>query len=183
MKLASINYRKLIVVAVSLLLVLLLFRLFWYGSLSVPASGDVAYDIVANDSLVLQGQSARVRPGKYTIVVRGPRLKKSSMNYYVWPFTKKTIETDQKPMDNQELIAYITGAEKESLQLYAVNFFENETWLVAFAGPVGEVGDIAPTIAKYQSGDWVVVDGGTGVEFADDVSLPKSVRAYFKDKS
>lgn len=171
--------------AVALVLVLLLniASLLWYGKVSVAASGTTPFEVVIANQVLTQNETKKLRPGTYAATIRGKRVAKIEQKITVGAFSTTTISNAVPALTNEDLIANLTGIAKENLKLYAVEFFNEETWLVASVGLLNEPSDTIPVIAKYAAGEWVSIDSGTGIEYGDIVGLPSNVRTYLENRS
>lgn len=155
----------------------------WYGKVSVTGSSAAPYEVVIGNQVFTQNSSKKLRPGTYTAVIRGKRVAKLEQKITIGAFSTTTIANNVPALSNEQIAANVTGIAKDNLKLYAIEFFNNETWLVASVGLANEPSDTIPVIAKYAAGEWVSVDSGTGIEYEDIVGLPNNVRAYLENRS
>lgn len=173
----KINTKRLIYYAFFALIIATLFVVFWFGRVSVETS-DSAYEVVVGDQVIKPGSVSKVRPGVHKVITRGPRIVLKEEKVFIFPFFTKKVISEQKEMTDIELVANTIGTDANKIDLYGIEFFENNTWFVAFVGLAGESGDAGPTIAKYRSGKWIVEDGGTGIDYSLNNSLPDSVKKH-----
>jgi len=176
----KIPIKKLLFVFLGLFIVGLAINFVWYGTVTVTNSKTRA-EVVVGSVIIKPGQSQRIRPGNYEVAIRGKRISKETLKLTVIPFSKKTISIDQKDLTDVQLAAKISGIPEDQIKLNGMRFFENETWMIATITTIDNPSDAGTVIAKYVSGEWVVVDDGTGFDISESLAIPASIKNYFSE--
>jgi hypothetical protein len=172
---------KLILFLGGIVVLLFIANLVWNGTATVtPTNPKTDFEVVVGDYTLKPGASQKLRPGKYTVVIRGKRINQQKKSVTVTPFGKIAVTNDQKEMTDAQLVSKLSGVDASAYTLQKITYFENNSWLVAITSLKEDPLTSAPIIAKYQLGEWIVIDNGTGIEFSGDNGLPASVNSYFK---
>ena len=144
------NYKKQIIVAAAELAVVVLFGvMFNWAHIKNDVTEKNVQVMYNSYSLLPGGESIKVRPGKHTVSLKGPRIKTQTKSIFVLPFITSTISAAEKETDSG-ILSKVQNVDVAAGDIAFIKFFD-DTWLFATIKTAGVNLDIA---ANYTDGQW-----------------------------
>lgn len=174
--------KKLVVVILLLTVLLMAYKLFWFGSVTV--TNIESYSVVAVESVgKLDDDSKKLRPGKYKLQARGSLVKPQDIEFTIMPFGNERIDLPVESWSIIDLVEHVVAPRlSPEFKVGKTQLLENNTWLVAFIySPDGQLEGYS-NIFNFDGGEWKIFESGTGFELDGytDTGLPQSVINYLR---
>lgn len=165
--------------AILLAVALLLFNFFYFGKITLVGKTTTTCEAVAGNTVLQQSQSAKLRPGSYTVRLRGKHIGLVSSKVVVFPFSHKTVSCPEKNLSDEQIVQGLDPTFAK-LKLVEIHYFENDTWLVAYIGEKGFSEGTRQIVASYSNAGWTLTTPDNRGTYS---AIPTSVQKYIDEAS
>ncbi|GEM_PF-3206751 len=166
-----------IVISVILCLIFTVLAFFGYGTLrleNLPTDSTVRVN-----NHVTTGQSLKLRPGSYKVVITSPLSDPYFATVHITAFGSATVKPSSGLRNPDAIASSVLGAVNAAIPVHVLQpkWFDNNTWLVGFLSPGN------PKMALHydtKQKQWTVGYYEMTGYPADAATLPTDVAAYIK---